>query len=140
MLNLFDRREKPYYQNTAGQVAYSPAGYVQLNWSSERISLTDMQQLYEQALQLLRSTRVGKVVSEHGQRQPLSAEAQTWITQNWIPRAMQESNTHYCAIVEGHNPLHRLATQTIVSNAPAGFHFQRFGTLREAAAWLQSLG
>ncbi|TYZ09340.1 hypothetical protein FY528_11385 [Hymenobacter lutimineralis] len=69
----------------------------------------------------------------------MSAEAQTWITQNWIPRAMRESNTHYCAIVEGHNPLHRLATQTIVAGAPAGFRFQRFATRPAAAAWLESL-
>jgi hypothetical protein len=88
---------------------------------------------------LLISTGSRRILSEHGQRSPLPAEAQQWLTTNWIPRAQTQASTRHCAIVEGANPMHRLSTQSVVSAAPAGFVFKRFDTMREAEDWLGSV-
>jgi len=129
----------PHFANAVGGIYYSPQGYIQLTWSADRIQLADLQDFYEQALQLLDSTVCRKILSEHSQRQPLSAAAQHWIAHNWIPRVMKQVHVKHCAIVDGSNPMHRLSTQTVIGEAPAGFIFKRFTTVAEAETWLSSL-
>ncbi|AMR27318.1 hypothetical protein A0257_09565 [Hymenobacter psoromatis] len=125
-----------YFESPAGRLYYHAAGYAHLAWGPGRLPLATIEAYYEQALALLRSTDCRRILSEHGQRAPLSAEAQAWITSNWIPRAMSQAQARHCAIVEGANPLHRLSTQSVVSASPAGFHFKRFDNFPDAEAWL----
>jgi len=132
-------QEALIFENTAGKLFYQPAGYVRLAWAAERLPLATIQASYEQMLQLLQSTGVRRILSDHGQRAPLPIAAQEWLTTNWIPRAISLANTRHCAIVEGADPLHRLSTQSIVSSSPTGFHFQRFDDFDAADAWLRGL-
>ena len=125
-----------YFESAAGRLYYHSAGYVHLAWAPGRLPLPTIEAYYEQALALLRSTDCRRILSEHGQRAPLPAEAQAWITSSWIPRAMSQAQTRHCAIVEGANPLHRLSTQSVVSASPAGFLFKRFDNFPDAEAWL----
>ncbi|WP_143436408.1 hypothetical protein [Hymenobacter crusticola] len=129
----------PHFTNVVGNIYYASQGYIQLQWNAERIHLSDLQAFYEQALTLLDSTSCRKILSEHGQRQPLAAAAQHWLAHEWIPRAMKQVRVEYCAIVDGSNPMHRLSTQTVITDAPAEFVFKRFTTIGEAEAWLSSL-
>ncbi len=140
MNSLPRARETLYFQNLAGKLYYQPAGYVRLAWAPDRVTFDVIQAYYEQVLALLQSTGVRCILSDHGQRTPLPAAAQEWLTTNWIPRAMRLSNTHHCAIVEGANPMHRLSTQSVVSTAPNGFLFKRFDSVEAAEAWLLALG
>ncbi len=132
-------QEALIFENAAGKLFYQPAGYARLAWAAERLPLATIQASYEQLLQLLQSTGVRRILSDHGQRAPLPIAAQEWLTTNWIPRAISLANTRHCAIVEGADPLHRLSTQSIVSSAPLGFHFQRFDDFDAADTWLRGL-
>lgn len=131
--------DAPYFENQAGKLFYHPAAYVRLAWAPGRLPLAAIEEFYEQVLALLLRTDVRRILSEHGQREPLTQAAQEWITGSFIPRATQQARCHHCAIVEGANPIHRLSTQSIVSAAPADFHFRRFDTLDAADAWLRGL-
>ena len=135
MLPLLADRETVFFSNTVGRVVFHSVGYVRLAWSAERFTLPELQAFYEQALQLLSSVGVGRILSEHGQRQPLPTAAQQWLINDWIPRAIGRG-VHYCAIVEGHDPMHRLSTQGVVSSAPRGLVFGRFQDRASAEAWL----
>ena len=129
-------QETLFFQNAAGKVFYQPAGFVRLVWAPERAALEAIQAFYEQVLALMLSTATRKILSDHGQRAPLSGAAQEWLTGQWIPRAINQARAQYCAIVEGADPMHRLSTQSVVSAAPAGLVFQRFSTMEEAEQWL----
>ncbi|MDJ0364819.1 hypothetical protein QMK33_06615 [Hymenobacter sp. H14-R3] len=133
-------QETLFFENQAGRLYYRSAGYVHLAWGSERLPLAPIQAYYEQALALLRSTGSHRILSEHGQRAPLPGEAQTWLTGNWIPRAIALANTRHCAIVEGANPMHRLSTQSVVSASPTEFVYKRFDSMQAAETWLVGLG
>jgi hypothetical protein len=139
MTSLPYAQESLFFQNPAGKLYYQPAGYVRLAWAPERQTLETIQAFYEQALTLLQSTGVRRILSDHGARAPLPVAAQEWLTANWIPRAMTQASTHHCAIVEGADPMHRLSTQSVVSTAPEGFKFKRFDNLTAATAWLRGL-
>ncbi|MBC6613054.1 hypothetical protein H8B15_19180 [Hymenobacter sp. BT507] len=140
MNTLIQARETQFYQNEAGRLLYNTIGYVHLAWSAERITQAALETFYEQVLLLLLRTGSTKVLSEHGDRRPLTAEAQQWIATNWVPRAIAEVNFTYCAIVEGADPIHRLSTQSVISISPAQLTYKRFSLMAEADAWLQSLG
>jgi hypothetical protein len=132
-------QETLFYQSPVGKLYYQPGHYVRLVWAAERQPVETIQAFYEQVLALLKSSRVRRILSDHGQRAPLPIAAQEWLTANWIPRAMHETRTHHCAIVEGADPMHRLSTQSVVSTAPAEFQFKRFDTFAAADAWLRGL-
>ncbi len=125
-----------YFESPAGRLYYHTAGYVHLAWAPSRLPPATIEAYYEQVLALLRNTDCRRILSEHGQRAPLSAEAQAWITTSWIPRAMSLARTRHCAILEGANPMHRLATQSVMNASPAGFLFKRFDNFPDAEAWL----
>ena len=132
--------ETLYFQNAAGQLYYQPAlQAVRLAWAAERIALAAIQEYYEQVLALMLSSGSRKILSCHGQRAPLPAAAQEWLTGNWIPRAIAQAGARYCAIVEGADPMHRLSTQSVVAAAPSGLQFRRFTETSEAAAWLREM-
>lgn len=139
MNSLPHAQETLFFQNSAGKLFYQPAAYVRLAWEPERQLLDTIQAFYEQALALLKSSKVRRILSDHGQRAPLPIAAQEWLTTNWIPRAISEARTRHCAIVEGANPLHRLSTQSVVSTAPTDFYFKRFDNFAAADAWLREL-
>ncbi|MVN78169.1 hypothetical protein GO988_17715 [Hymenobacter sp. HMF4947] len=139
MNSLPRAQEKLYFQSSAGKLYYQPAGYVRLAWTAGRIPLEMVQAFYEQVLELLHSTGVRRILSDHGQRSPLPAAAQEWLTTNWIPRVIAQTNTRHCAIVEGADPMHRLSTQSIVSTAPNGFQFKRFDAIEPAEEWLAKI-
>jgi hypothetical protein len=131
--------ETAYFQNAAGKLFYHPAGYVRMAWSAERVSLEVLQVYYEQALKLMLTLDAHKVLSDHGQRAPLVAVAQSWLTQTWIPKAVEQARFSYCAIVDGADPLHRLSTQSVVSASPSTVVFKRCHTVEEADAWLRGV-
>lgn len=137
-MNTPRAQETLYFQNPAGKLFYHPTGFVHLAWNTERLALEAIQSFYEQALALLINTRSRYILSDHGRRAPLSAGAQQWLTENWIPRAIGQARVSHCAIVEGADPLHRLSTQSVLSAAPAGIWFQRFATFEAAQTWLLS--
>ena len=138
-MNLQPRsQEKMFFQNAAGKLYYQPAGFVRLAWGAERTTLELIQAYYAQVLALLMSTGTQKILSDHGQRAPLSGPAQQWLTGTWIPQAIRQAGAQYCAIVEGADPMHRLSTQSVVSAAPAGLQFRRFSDVDEAEAWLMA--
>ncbi|GAB3637194.1 hypothetical protein GCM10027422_27840 [Hymenobacter arcticus] len=133
-------QETLFFENQAGRLYYRTAGYVHLAWGSERLPLATIQAYYEQALALLRSTGSHRILSEHGQRAPLPGDAQTWLTGNWIPRAIALAGFRHCAIVEGANPMHRLSTQSVVSTSPTELIYKRFDSVKDAEVWLVGLG
>ncbi|MBJ6109679.1 hypothetical protein JAO73_11695 [Hymenobacter sp. BT523] len=136
-MNMLPRaQETLYFQNAAGKVFHHPSGFVRLAWGAERITFEVVKAFYEQVLALLLNSGARKILSDHGQRAPLSGATQAWLTENWIPRAMAQARTRHCAIVEGADPLHRLSTQSVVSASPSGFVFQRFSNVEAAEAWL----
>ncbi|MCC3156596.1 hypothetical protein LJ737_05060 [Hymenobacter sp. 15J16-1T3B] len=138
MSPLLPDRETVFFRNAAGSVVFHSTGYVELAWGPGRLGLDELQAFYEQALTLLKSTDSGKILSSHGQRQPLSAAAQQWLTGDWIPRAIRQGGFRYCAIVEGQDPVHRLSTQGVVAASPVGVEFKRFQHRADAEAWLGS--
>lgn len=128
--------ETLYFSNPAGQLYYHPTGYARIVWSPGRMALPAVQAFYEEVLKLALRTGRRHVLSEHGQRAPLSPEVQHWLDTNWMPRAMQQTGGLHWAVVDGQDPVHRLATQAVMNAAPTGMVIKRFADHASATFWL----
>jgi hypothetical protein len=126
-----------YFQNPAITIFYVN-GYLRLNWSAARTTEEELRGAYQQILLALKHYDTNKTLSYHGQRPLIPLAVQTWLTQEWIPRAVREAGYRRCAVVESQNPLGRLASQAVGQQSPDQLDFRHFATLAEADAWLRS--
>jgi hypothetical protein len=139
MLSSPRLHETLYFRNPAGSILYHSAGYVRLSWNASSSKSAEVMGLYEHALTLLQRTGTTKILSHHGQRQPLSPELQQALAQDWIPRAVRQARLAYCAIVDGEDPILRLSAQAVASQSDTSPVFGRFPSLEEADQWLARL-
>lgn len=127
-----------YYRNPLGSITYDPVGFVQLTWSDALITPPELQSIYVHTLQALRHHAARKLLTDQRQRQPLPLEAQQWIVEHWIPRAVQECAYSHCAIVESQDAVSRQAAravgQALGTSLPL---FQYFAEEDLARLWLQ---
>ncbi|WP_303309837.1 hypothetical protein [Hymenobacter sp. BT730] len=127
-----------YFHNESASISYIPdgAGYVRIAWQPVRVSAPELQAIYEHALNAMHYHGATKLLSLHGQRPPLPVDIQTWLVQEWIPRAIQQVHYGQCAIVEAGQPLSRLAARTIGSGLTEDLQFAFFPTEEAAHDWL----
>ena len=128
-----------YFSNTAAVISYAQAaGYIRLEWQATPATVPELRAVYEQVLRAMRHHRAPTLLTLHNQRPPMPAEIQTWLTQDWMPRAVAEASYGRCAIVEAHTPLSRLAARTVGAGVQGQFNYQYFDTEAAADAWLRT--
>lgn len=126
-----------YFRNAAAVISYAPAGYIHLDWQPVPATPAELRAIYEHVLQAMLRHRAGTLLTVHNNRPPLPPDVQTWLTQNWMPRAVREVGYGRCAIVEAEMPLSRLAAHSVGSGVNGQINYQYFGTEEAAIAWLQ---
>jgi hypothetical protein len=99
-------------------------------------SVAELREVYEHALLAMKQHRVQGLMSVHDHRPPMPLEIQTWLAQQWIPRAITEAGYNRCAIVESAKPLSRLAARTVGANLNQPLLYRYVATVEEAAQWL----
>ena len=126
-----------YYQNTAGQLLEDPAGFLRANWSSQPRRLEATQALFGRMIQALRYHGWSRILVDQLQMTPFTPAEQTWIAQQWLPRAVHEGGYRYGAVLVSPNVIVRLATAYIttqVQNVP--LVYRSFQVETEAVKWL----
>lgn len=125
-----------YFHNQLATVAYHANGYICLLWNDVLIQEADLRALYTHTLHALRHHRTGKLLTDQRHRQPLPAEAQQWIVQEWIPEAIRTAGYSRCAIVESQLPEASTAARNVGHALQTPLTFQYFAEPAAAAAWL----
>ena len=126
-----------YFRNAAAVISHEPAGYIRLEWQPQVSTGAELRAIYEHVLRALQHHRSTRLLTVHKQRPPMSGEMQTWLVQEWIPRAIREVSYSHCAIVEAEAPLSRLAARTVGSSVAVPLHYRYFDTEAAAAGWLR---
>jgi hypothetical protein len=129
-----------YFRNPLATVSYHASGYVCLSWANVPIEDEHLRALYAHTLHALTYYGTGKLLTDQRQRQPLPAEAQRWIVEEWIPTAVRTASYSRCAIVESELPGGRSAARAVGSalDSPLAFQFAYFTDTAPAAEWLIS--
>ncbi|GAB3302423.1 hypothetical protein ACFQT0_11070 [Hymenobacter humi] len=126
-----------YFSNAAAVISYAPASYIRLEWLSAPATVAELRSIYEHVLRAMQHHRVIRLMSVHNQRPPIPPEIQTWLTQEWLPRAVAEVGYRYCAVVEATAPLSRLAARAIGTGMKGLLSYEYFETDALADAWLR---
>jgi hypothetical protein len=127
-----------YFSNAAATISYSPAGYVRLDWQSVPATAAELRSIYEHVLRAMLHHRASRLMTVHKQRPPMPPEIQTWLTQEWLPRAVAEVGYGHCAIVEATTPLSRLAARSVGIGMKGELKYEYFENDVAADAWLRS--
>ncbi|QKG56873.1 hypothetical protein GKZ68_09690 [Hymenobacter sp. BRD128] len=123
-------------QNAAGQVSAEPAGYLRLRWGGQPRVFADTCAMFTTAAQALHQRGWSRILVDQTVMQPFTSREQLWISQEWLPKAVQESGYRFGAVIVAANVLTRLATTFVTSTPELPLRYRSFGTEEEALAWL----
>ncbi|RZL10200.1 MAG: STAS/SEC14 domain-containing protein [Hymenobacter sp.] len=127
-----------FFENTAGHLAADPAGFLRMTWSGAPRTLADTQGLLTHLAQALRQRGWGKVLANQTKMNSFSPAEQEWISQEWLPQAVQASGYRYGAIVVSTDTYARLATAFITTSVQGlPMRYRSFDSEQAAVAWLR---
>lgn len=125
------------FSNTAGQLLADPAGFLRAHWSAQPRTLADTQQLFTNMTLVLRQRGWGRILVNQVAMPSFSAPEQQWISQEWLPQAVQLGGYRTGAVVVSTDIFARLATSLITTNVGGlPLRYRSFDTEAGAVAWL----
>lgn len=125
-----------YFKNAAGQLLEDTAGFLRVNWSSNPYRPEEVRALFTHMAYALRRNSWSRILINQVGMRAFSQEEQQWITQEWLPLAVQAGYRHG-AVVVSEDVMVRLATAYIttqVNNLP--LIYRSFINEAEALQWL----
>ena len=112
--------------------------FIRSCWSSQPHTLADTQAYLGQLAQALWQRRLQKVLINQVTMLPFSAEEQTWISNEWLPRTVRDTGYRCGAVVLATDLYSRLATASITTNPHnLALRYRSFDNETEAEAWLR---
>ena len=125
------------FSNSAGRLLADPDGFLRAYWSAQPRALSDTQALFTGMGAALRQYGWGRILVNQVQMPPFSPAEQPWITQTWLPQAVQDSGYRYGAVVVAADIFARLATSFITTSVGGlPLRYRSFDAEADAVAWL----
>lgn len=125
------------YSNAAGQLLADPNRFLRAHWADAPRTLADTQALFTNIAQALRLRGWGRVLINQVAMRPFSATEQQWVSQQWLPEAVQQHGYRYGAVVVSTDAYTRLATAYITTSVGGlPLRYRSSDTEAEAVAWL----
>jgi hypothetical protein len=126
-----------YFENAAGRLLEEPAGFMRTIWGSGPRRPEDTRAVFTHMMLALQRHGWSRILIDQRPMQPFTAEEQTWITQEWMPRAVSEGGYRHGAVIVSPNVMVRLATAYITTQVMGlPLQYRSFETEAEALAWL----
>lgn len=125
-----------FFENAAGRLVPDLLGFLRLTWQAGPTSSADRRVLLEQMLRWLKQNGTGKVLADQRLMTPFSPADQEWINTDWTPRAVQDGNYRFRAILIAENVFARLATAAVMMPRRDEIAYQLFDEEEAAIKWL----
>lgn len=130
-----------FFENVAGRVLVDPAGFVRSYWGPQPRTLADTQALLRHLTQAMQRHGQQRVLSNQQEMQPFSTAEQAWVSEQWLPQAVQEAGYRACAVILATNLYARLAMAYVTTNVQGlPMRYRSFDNEAEAQAWLLKQG
>lgn len=97
-----------------------------------------LQFVHESILQLLKNHGVSKVLGDDTALPTIHAEDQSWIVENWIPRAVK-AGLKAAASKSPNSHFGRVSVNAVQSKFPSGLVARSFENLDDAKHWIQAI-
>ena len=125
------------FSNTAGQLFADPANFLRAHWTDQPRTLADTQALFTNMALALQQYGWRRILINQVAMRPFSAAEQQWVSQAWLPQAVQQGGYRAGAVVVSTDAYTRLATAFITTNVGGlPLRYRSFDTEAQAVAWL----
>ncbi|HEX8330807.1 MAG TPA: hypothetical protein VF629_24965 [Hymenobacter sp.] len=126
-----------YFENSIGRIWEEPGDYLRLEYRSGPRELIQFRALLTHTAQALVRRGWDKVLVDQRHMAPYSPVEQDWMTNEWLPRAVNESRYRYGAVLVAHDVFARLAmNQFMMASRNLPHTYRTFETEETALAWL----
>jgi hypothetical protein len=126
-----------YFENGIGRIWEEPEGYLRLEYFPGPRETVQFRALLTHTAQAMSRRQWDKMLIDQREMAPLNPGEQDWMTNEWLPRAVNENGYRYGAILVAHNVFARLATtQYVMASRGLPHTYRTFETQATAAAWL----
>lgn len=130
-----------YFENSAGRIWEEPEGYIRLEYRAGLREAAQFRALLTHSAQAMSRRQWNKMLVDQREMAPFSPVEQEWMTNEWLPRAVQENGYRHGAILVAHNVFARLATNQFMMASRGLPHIYRtFETEDSAVSWLLEQG
>ena len=125
------------FSNAAGQLFADPANFLRARWADQPRTLADTQALFTNMTLALRQHGWSRILINQVFMRPFSPAEQQWISQEWLPHAVQQGGYRVGAVVVSTDAYTRLATAYITTSVGGlPVRYRSFDAEAEALAWL----
>lgn len=129
-----------YFENSVGRIWEEPTGYLRLEYRAGLRETVQFRALLTHTAQAMSRKQWNKMLVDQREMVPFNPIEQDWMTNEWLPRAVNEHGYRYGAILVAHNVFARLATnQFIMASRDLPHTYRTFETEDDATAWLLDL-
>jgi hypothetical protein len=130
-----------YFENSSGRIWEEPAGYLRLEYRPGPREAVQFRALLTHTAQAMSRRQWNKMLVDQRDMAPFNPSEQDWMTNEWLPRAVQENGYRYGAILVARNVFARLATnQFVMASRNLSHTYRTFETEDDAVAWLLKPG
>lgn len=128
--------ESLYFHNSLASIIEHSLGYVRIEWHPTLVRTSELREAYEQVLLLLKESGITRVLSDHQLLAAIMPDDQCWLTNEWVPRAVQEVGYSHCAIVQAYDTISHLVTLRITNALVEPLTVGYFDDEKTAEGWL----
>lgn len=126
-----------YFKNNVGCVWEEPTGYLRLEYYSGPRLEAQFRALLTHGRQALQRHGWSRMLVNQQQMSPFTTAEESWMMNEWLPLAVQESGYRYGAVVVAHDVFARLAmTGIVMASRKLGHTYRNFEHEKEAVEWL----
>jgi hypothetical protein len=129
-----------YFENSSGRIWEEPEGYLRLEYYSGAREAVQFRALLTHTAHAMSRRQWDKVLVDQRAMVPFGPGEQEWMTNEWLPRAVNEHGYRYGAVLVAQNVFARLAMNQLVMATRNLPHIYRTFEAEEAAvAWLRTV-
>ena len=126
-----------YFENSIGRIWEEPEGYVRLEYRPSPRDAVQFRAILTHLMQALARHRWSKALIDQRAMAPYTPAELAWMSDEWLPRAVQEYGYRYGAALLAHDVFARLAmNQLMMATRNLAHSYRSFESDGEAVGWL----
>ncbi|MBF9236207.1 hypothetical protein I2I05_02250 [Hymenobacter sp. BT683] len=126
-----------YFENANGRIWEEPEGYLRLEYRPGPREILQFRALLTHVAQALSRRNWDKILVDQRDMAPFSPAEQAWMTNEWLPYAVQNHGYRYGAVLVANNVFARLSmNQLVMATRNLAHTYRTFEAEAPAMVWL----
>ncbi len=129
-----------YFENSAGRIWEEAEAYLRLEYKAGSRDAVQFRAILTHLMQAMSRNRWSRAMIDQRLMASYTPAERTWMSDEWLPRAVHEHGYRYGAALVAQDVFARLAmNQFVLANRSLPHTYRSFETEETALAWLESV-